>query len=134
MKKKLVFVFSLFLHEYLKRFKVSFFKKKGFDLYIINLNHIIHPHYKNNDIFFNKKKGFKYFYVKKLSDWYFLKKKFDYKNTFFWCHFHPVNIISFKIALDISKFKFFRTYNDGYTVNYKKKNLLVFKTFLSLVI
>jgi len=132
MKKKLVLVFHLLLPGHLYRYKLHLFKKKGFDIYLIDLAFLKYPHVKNYYSFFKKKKNFKYFYIKKLTDWNKLKKDFSYKDTIFWRLFNPTNIITYKISLDIGKFRSFKTFNDGYVVEYKKKNLINFKNFLNL--
>jgi len=131
MKKKLVVVIHLLLPGHLHRFKFHLFKKEGFDIYLIDLAFLNYPHYKNYNNFFKKKKNFKYFLIKKLTDWNFLKKEFSYEDTIFWRMFDSINSITYKISLDIGRFRSFKTSNDGYLVDYKKKNLINFKNFFN---
>jgi len=121
MKKKLIFVCEFFLPEYIRRFNFSFFKKKGFDVYIVDLRYIVFPHYRKKINYSFKNFLFKYICIKKISDWNSLKSKLNNKYTFFWKHYYSLNFITLKISIDISKFFFFKTYNDNYTIDFKKK-------------
>jgi len=132
MKKNLVIVNHLFLPAHIYSYKFFFFKKK-FSIYYVDLAFINYPHYKNYSNYFNKKFGSKYYCIQKLSDWNSLKKKFNSRNTIFWRIFSPFNFVTFKISLDISKFKSFKTYDDGYVFDIKKKNLITLKNFFKPV-
>jgi len=132
MKKKLVFVKHLLIPNDLNRFKFYFFKKRGFDIYLIDLAFLNYTHFKNYCNFFKKKKSLKYFCIKKLTDWNKLKKEFSYENTIFWRNFNSINYITYKISLDIGKFRSFKTFNDKYVIDFRKKNLINLKNFLNL--
>lgn len=108
MKKKLILVFEFFLPEHIRRFNLSFFKKKGFDVYIVDLRYIIFPHYRKKINYSFKNFFFKYICIKKISDWNSLKSKLNYKYTFFWKQYDSVNFITLKISIDISNFFFLK--------------------------
>jgi len=131
MKKKLVFVKHLLIPNDLNKYQFNYFKKKGFDIYLVDLAFLIYPDYKNYCSFFKKIFFFKYFCIKELTDWNNLKKEFDYEDTIFWRDFNSINFLTYKISLDISKFRSFKTFNDSYVVDYKKKNLINFKNFFN---